>query len=178
MARQRVLPAVLGTVSPVRRSPWVAILFTAAIAFGLIVCVTALATADAIEVLAGTTSLLLLAVFATINIAVLVLRRDVRNSRNHFSHFRTPTPLPVIGCLASLYLVTPLSGRPGQQYLLAGILIAGGVLLSLLNRRFGSREATIGDAWRPSATAGAGPDCPPSPHAVPARIVGGLEPDC
>jgi basic amino acid/polyamine antiporter, APA family len=161
MARQRVLPAVLGTVSPVRRSPWVAILFTAAIAVGLIVCVTALATADAIEVLAGTTSLLLLAVFATINIAVLVLRRDARNSRNHFSHFRTPTPLPVIGCVASLYLVTPLSGRPGQQYLLAGILIAGGVLLSLLNRRLGSREATIGDAWRPSATTGGGlgPDC-------------------
>jgi amino acid transporter len=182
MARQRVLPAVLGTVSPVRRSPWVATLFTAAIAFGLIVYVTALATADAIEILAGTTSLLLLAVFATVNIAVLVLRRDVRNPRNHFSHFRTPAPLPVIGCLASLYLVTPLSGRPGQQYLLAGILIASGVLLSLLNlllsRRFGSREATIGDTSRPSATAGAGPDCPPSPHAVPARIVGGLEPDC
>jgi basic amino acid/polyamine antiporter, APA family len=133
MARQRVLPAVLGTVSPVRRSPWVAILFTAAIAFGLIVCVTALATADAIEILAGTTSLLLLVVFATVNIAVLVLRRDVRNPRNRLSHFRTPTPLPVIGCLASLYLVTPLSGRSGQQYLLAGVLIAGGVLLSLLN---------------------------------------------
>jgi amino acid transporter len=174
MARQRVLPAVLGTVSPVRRSPWVATLFTVATAFGLIVCVTVLATADAIEVLAGTTSLLLLAVFATINIAVLVLRRDVRNSPNHFSHFRTPTPLPVIGCLASLYLVTPLSGRPGQQYQLAGILIAGGVLLSLLNRRFGSRDGTIGDAWRPGATTGAGPD---SPHAVAARIAGGPAPN-
>lgn len=138
MSQQRVLPAVLGAVSPVRRSPWVAILFTTTIAFGLILYVTAVANTDAIEILGGTTSLLLLAVFATVNVAVLVLRRDVRESQRHF---RTPTPLPVIGCLASLYLVTPLSGRPGQQYLLAGILIAIGVVLSkltlLLRRRPG-----------------------------------------
>ncbi|MDT5327616.1 MAG: hypothetical protein QOF25_4768, partial [Mycobacterium sp.] len=31
--------------------------------------------------------------------------------------------LPVIGFLASLYLVTPLSGRPAQQYVLALILV-------------------------------------------------------
>jgi APA family basic amino acid/polyamine antiporter len=130
MARQRVLPPVLGTVSRGRRSPWVAILFTTAMAFGLIVYVTASDNADAIEVLGGTTSLLLLAVFATVNIAVLVLRRDVQESRHHFE---TPTLLPVIGCLASLYLVTPLSGRPGEQYQLAGILIASGVVLSLLS---------------------------------------------
>ena len=37
--------------------------------------------------------------------------------------------LPVVGCLASLYLVTPLSGRPGQQYLLALILIGIGIVL-------------------------------------------------
>jgi basic amino acid/polyamine antiporter, APA family len=87
----------------------VVILFTTAMAVGLIVYVTALANADAIEILGGTTSLLLLAVFATVNIAVLVLRRDVRESGHHFT---TPTLLPVIGCLASLYLVTLLSGRP------------------------------------------------------------------
>jgi basic amino acid/polyamine antiporter, APA family len=170
MARQRVLPAVLGTVSSARRSPWVAILLTTAIAFGLILYVTALANVDAIEVLGGTTSLLLLAVFAMVNIAVLVLRRDVRKSRRHF---RTPTPLPVVGCLASLYLVTPLSGRPGQQYLLAGVLIASGVVLSLLtilfNRRLGSPAATIADASRPSATTGLGLGCPPSPHAATQR---------
>jgi basic amino acid/polyamine antiporter, APA family len=173
MARQRVLPPLLGVVSPSRRSPWVAILFTTAIAFGLILYVTALANADAIEVLGGTTSLLLLAVFATVNIAVLVLRRDVRKSRDHFSHFRTPTPLPVVGCLASLYLVTPLSGRPGQEYLLAGVLVASGVLLSLLNlllnRRVGTRAAGIADASRPSDKTGPGPDHPPASHAAAQR---------
>lgn len=144
MARQRVLPSLLGAVSPTRRSPWAAILLTTVIASGLILYVTVFANADAIEVLSGTTSLLLLAVFAMVNVAVLVLRRDVRRPRRHF---RTPTPLPVIGCLASLYLVTPLSGRPGQQYLLAGTLVAVGVLASLValpvNRRPGNREEAV-----------------------------------
>ena len=119
MARQHVLPPVLGAVHPKRFTPWVAIVFTTLIAFGLIFYVTAFANSSAISLLGGTTSLLLLAVFAMVNVAVLVLRRDVQEAGGHF---KTPTALPVIGCLASLYLVTPLSGRPGQQYLLALIL--------------------------------------------------------
>ena len=78
MARQHVLPPVLGRVHPRTRSPWVAILFTTSIAFGLIIYVTAFANDKAISVLGGTTSLLLLAVFAVVNVAVLVLRRDVQ----------------------------------------------------------------------------------------------------
>jgi basic amino acid/polyamine antiporter, APA family len=78
MARQRVLPPVLGAVHPKRHTPWVAILFTTLIAFGLIFYVTAFANSSAISVLGGTTSLLLLAVFALVNVAVLVLRRDVQ----------------------------------------------------------------------------------------------------
>ncbi|MGH3635015.1 APC family permease [Mycobacterium sp.] len=133
LSREHVLPPVLGTVSPARRSPWVAILFTTASAFGVILYVTAFARADAIEVLGGTTSLLLLAVFAVVNVAVLVLRRDVRAADpRHPSHFKTPTALPVVGFVASLYLVTPLSGREIQEYVLAGILVVSGVVLSLL----------------------------------------------
>ena len=111
MARQHVLPPVLGAVHPRRLTPWVAILFTTAIAFGLIFYVTAFANSSAISLLGGTTSLLLLAVFAMVNVAVLVLRRDVQAAGGHF---KTPTVLPVIGCLTSFYLVTPLSGRSGQ----------------------------------------------------------------
>jgi len=146
MARQHVLPPVLGAVHPKRLTPWVAIVFTTLIAFGLIFYVTAFANSNAISVLGGTTSLLLLAVFATVNIAVLVLRRDVREAGGHF---KTPTALPVIGCLASLYLVTPLSGRPAQQYVLALILVGIGILLFFLtmaiNRRLGIRDAGITD---------------------------------
>ena len=131
MARQHVLPPVLGTVHPIRRSPWVAIVFTTLIAFGLILYVTAFANEKAITVLGGTTSLLLLAVFGVVNIAVLVLRRDVREAGGHF---KTPTVLPVIGAITSLYLVTPLSGRPSAQYILAGALIVLGIALWALTR--------------------------------------------
>jgi amino acid transporter len=61
MARQHVLPPVLGTVHPRTHTPWVAIVFTTLIAFGLIFYVTAFANSNAITVLGGTTSLLLLA---------------------------------------------------------------------------------------------------------------------
>ncbi len=81
-----------------------------------------------------------------VNVAVLVLRRDVRAAGGNF---RTPTVLPVIGFLTSLYLVTPLSGRPAQQYLLAGILIAIGIVLFFVtmavNRQLGIRDAGISD---------------------------------
>ncbi|TRW85477.1 APC family permease [Mycolicibacterium sp. 018/SC-01/001] len=155
MARQHVLPPVLGTVHPTRRSPWVAIVFTTLIAFGLILYVSAFASSNAISVLGGTTSLLLLAVFAVVNVAVLVLRRDVRETGGHF---KTPTILPVIGFLVSLYLVTPLSGRPAQQYIVAGVLVALGVVLffvtQLINRQLGIRDAHITDPTH----LGAGPD--------------------
>jgi amino acid transporter len=146
MSRQHVLPPVLGLVHPKSRAPWVAILFTTLIAFGLIFYVTAFANSSAISVLGGTTSLLLLAVFAMVNVAVLVLRRDVRATGGHF---KTPTVLPIIGCAASLYLVLPFSGRPAQQYLLAGILVLIGIglflLTMLINKQLGIRDAGIRD---------------------------------
>ncbi|CAN5564189.1 APC family permease [soil metagenome] len=146
MAKQHVLPPVLGTVHPSRRTPWVAILFTTTIAFGLILYVTAFANDKAISVLGGTTSLLLLAVFAVVNVAVLVLRRDVQAGGRHF---KTPTWLPVVGFVTSLYLVLPLSGRPLQQYILAiGLVILGVVLFGVtvaINRAVGIKTTRMTD---------------------------------
>lgn len=146
LARQHVLPPVLGSIHPTRHSPWAAIVFTTLVAFGLIFYVSAVANSTAIAVLGGTTSLLLLAVFAMVNVAVLVLRRDVTVDGGHF---RTPTVLPVIGFLASAYLVLPFSGRPAQQYVLAGILILIGIVLfgitTLINRQLGIRSTGIID---------------------------------
>jgi basic amino acid/polyamine antiporter, APA family len=149
MAKQHVLPPVLGTVHPSRRTPWVAILFTTSIAFGLILYVTAFANEKAIAVLGGTTSLLLLAVFAVVNVAVLVLRKDVQAEG---AHFKTPTWLPVVGFVASLYLVLPLSGRPLQQYVLAGALVILGIVLFgvtiAINRALGIKTTRITDVER------------------------------
>lgn len=146
MARQHVLPPVFGTVHPRRLTPWVAILFTTLIAFGLIFYVSVFASSSAISVLGGTTSLLLLAVFAVVNVAVLRLRRDMQAGG---AHFKTPTVMPVIGFIASLYLVLPFSGRPAQQYYVALILVAIGIVLffinRLINRRLGVRDTEITD---------------------------------
>ena len=124
MARQEVLPPVLGRVHSGRRTPWVAIVFTTAIAFGLIYFVST-SDSDVVPALGGTTALLLLGVFTIVNIAVLVLRRDPIDRK----HFRTPTPLPVIGALACFFFVLPVTGRDPIQYTIAAWLLAIGVVL-------------------------------------------------
>jgi amino acid transporter len=137
LGREGVLPAMLGRVHPRRRTPVAGILFTTALAFGLITFV------GAVPDLGGTTALLLLMVFAVVNVAVLVLRRRPIDE----NHFRTPTVLPVIGALACAYLATPFAGRPVVQYKIAGVLLAIGVVLwgvtVLVNRRAGTATPTL-----------------------------------
>jgi APA family basic amino acid/polyamine antiporter len=124
MSRQGVLPPFLSTVHAVRRTPTAAILFTTCIAFGLITYVSP--DSPVVALLGGTTSLLLLTVFAVVNLSVLVLRRDEVN----VSHFRAGRVLPVLGTVTCLYLVLPWSsGRPGDQYRIAGVLLLIGVVL-------------------------------------------------
>ena len=124
MARQHVLPPFLGKVHPTRRVPYMSILFTTVIALALVCYVNTL-TEDGIAVLGGTTALLLLGVFAVVNVAVLVLRRDPVEA----DHFRAPTVLPVVGAIACIYLVTPLVDRDPLQYRVAGLMLALGVVL-------------------------------------------------
>ncbi|WP_378732425.1 APC family permease [Nocardia brasiliensis] len=124
MARQGVVPRVLGRVHAGRRTPYVAILFTTLLALGLIAIVSE------VPELGGTTALLLLAVFTIVNVTVLVLRRDPVSHE----HFRTPTALPVIGALTCGFLVTPWTDRNPQQYAIAGILLAVGVVLWGVNQ--------------------------------------------
>jgi len=150
LGRERVLPPLLGRVHQKRRTPTTAILFTTALAFGLITFV------GAVPALGGTTALLLLIVFTVVNVAVLVLRRD----RVDANHFRTPTVLPVVGALACGFLATPWAGRPGEQYRIAGILLAIGVVLwgvtVLVNRRTGGD----GPGFDPVALTGERPSGP------------------
>ena len=119
MSRERVLPPTLGKVHPTRRSPFAAIGFTTLLAFALITFV------GEVPALGGTTALLLLCVFTVVNIAVLVLRKD----RVGHEHFRTPTFLPVVGAIACAFFAGPWTGRDPIQYLIAGILIAIGIVL-------------------------------------------------
>ncbi|WP_291055290.1 APC family permease [Herbiconiux sp.] len=135
MSKQGVLPPFLSKVLPKRRTPWAAILFTTVIALGLTAYVSIDPANPIAVLLGGTTSLLLLAVFAVVNVCVLVLRRKTVDHK----HFRTPTALPIIGAVACLALVLPwTSGRPAAQYTIAGILLVLGLVLwviTFLHRR-------------------------------------------
>jgi amino acid transporter len=111
-----------------RRTPWVSIAFTSLLAIILVVV-------GDISQLGGTTALLLLLVFTIVNIAVLVLRRDPVEH----NHFRAPTWMPFAGIALSGFLVTPLAGQPLQRYVIAGVLLAVGAILWLVNYWFVGR---------------------------------------
>jgi len=120
MAEQRLLPQVLSTVLPRRRTPWVAILATTIVAM-LLTLVGDLAT------LAETVVLLLLFVFLSANISVLVLRRD----RIDHAHFRVWTFVPMLGIASCILLLT--QQRP-VVWLFAAALLMIGVILYFLAR--------------------------------------------
>jgi amino acid transporter len=128
MAKEDVLPHSLAHVHQTRRTPYVSIIFTTLIAFGLIIIVSSVISEDATSTLGGTTALLLLAVFTIVNIAVLVLRRDPVDHE----HFRSPTLIPVLGALCCAFLVGPWTDRETDQYKVAGGLLVLGVVLWFL----------------------------------------------
>ncbi|MFC4116660.1 APC family permease [Nonomuraea zeae] len=144
MSKQGVLPPFLAKVHPSRRTPHSAILFTTALAIGLITFVSLVPDSPVVALLGGTTSLLLLAVFATVNVSVLVLRKD----QTAGEHFNAGRVLPVAGTITCLYLVLPWSsGRPAGQYEIAGVLLAIGIILWVVSWLSGRRKA----AGTPSA---------------------------
>lgn len=118
MAREGILPRVFAKVLPHRRTPWVAILFTSLLAAGLLIT-------GELEQLADTTVLLLLLVFAVVNVCVLILRRDKVKTE----YFKAPTIMPVIGLIVSLALLTT---KDSESFVRAGILLVIGAVLYLV----------------------------------------------
>jgi APA family basic amino acid/polyamine antiporter len=115
MARERILPDVFARVHPQRRTPWVSILFTSLLAAGLLVT-------GELEELADTTVLLLLVVFAVVNVCVLILRKDKVKGE----YFKAPTVMPVIGLIVSLALLTT---KDGDAFVRAAVLLVIGIVL-------------------------------------------------
>jgi amino acid transporter len=134
MANERTIPPIFGTVHARRRTPWVAIICTTAVALGL-------AAWSGVRTLGGTTALLLLCVFAIVNVAVLVLRGRKVEHR----HYRAPTWCPVLGMVSCIYLALPFAGRESSQYVVAGMLLVLGIVLFAINH-FLSRGDRVGAA--------------------------------
>lgn len=126
MAQQGLLPSVLGRVLPKRRTPWVAIIATTVVAMGLTLL-------GDLALLAETVVLLLLVVFISVNVSVLVLRRD----RVAHPHFRVWTAVPVLGVASCMLLLTQQSPT---VWLFGAIALAVGAVLYVVARRFAQRS--------------------------------------
>ncbi len=119
MARERVMPSIFGRAHRTRHTPWVSIVFVALVMLGLV-------STGGVGELANTTVVLLLLVFAVVNVAVLVLKRD----RVAHDHFSAPSFIPVI---TIVFIVVLLAQQEAAIFLRAAILLGAGVLLYLVN---------------------------------------------
>ncbi|MEJ7633646.1 amino acid permease [Aeromicrobium sp.] len=150
MARQDVLPRQLGSILPSRRTPWAAILFTTVMALGLIYFVSQDPESNVVVNLASVTSLLLLCVFAVVNIACMVLRGKRHDHVKTF--FTSPGPLPYVGAFLCLFLVGPWVDRDAIVYKIAGILMLIGVGLwavtFAINKATGQGDSDFEDVDR------------------------------
>lgn len=136
MARQGLLPAVLGRIHGKRNTPHVAIAT-------LLVLVLILALSggeDAVRQLASSTALLLLFSFMVVNSALVVLKLRPREPHGQFE---VPLFVPVFGILVNLTLIGSrlLSGEGGAR----APLIAGGIVVVVTALYFILRPKNITD---------------------------------
>jgi amino acid transporter len=129
MAREDVVPSVFAKVHPTRRSPYVALLFGAAIV-GTLLLIGALiqlsgSDLDVVDRLATITVVFLLFIYALVIIACLKLR----GSDETPDTYRANTPLLVLGIIGNLVvLVYTLYDDPGALLWVGGLLALGLVL--------------------------------------------------
>ncbi|CAM3085017.1 amino acid permease [Pseudomonas floridensis] len=128
MARQGLLPSMLGNVLARRRTPGFAILATTLVAI-------ALSFTSTLTVLAETVVLLLLFVFLSVNVAVLVLKRDKVES----GHFQVHWVVPVLGILSCLLLLTQ---QGPETWWRAGVMLVVGAVLFGLTRLAGTQAVS------------------------------------
>lgn len=121
MARQGLLPALLGRLHPRTSTPHVAIAM-----LGLIVGTLAL-TGD-LRTLAQATGTLLLFSFTIVNVSLVILQRRREEPRGGFE---VPAFVPIGGALVCVALI---AHQPVQALQLAGAIVAGIVVLYLVLR--------------------------------------------
>ncbi|MEQ9406506.1 MAG: APC family permease [Fuerstiella sp.] len=122
MSQDGLLPQALGRVHRVRGTPHYAVWFVWLVA-------VVLATTGTLAYLAGTTSIILLSVFLTMNIALIRVKRQ---QPAESVQFRVPTAIPVLGavvCLA-LLMFTSIS-----ELVAASLLVLAGSVLALYRHR-------------------------------------------
>ena len=146
MARENIVPAVFAKVHPVRRSPYVALIFGAAIVGALLVIGAAIRSSqsglpedqqlDIVDRLATITVVFLLFIYALVIVACLKLRGKDETADT----YRANTPLLIVGIVGNLAVLTyTLIDDPDALFWVAGLL-AVGLVLYLVQNFFGKKK--------------------------------------
>jgi amino acid transporter len=130
MAREGLLPPVLALVDARRGTPWVAVLAAFAMA-------ALLTVSGGVRILAQTTSLLLLVVFAVIHVGLLLIKR--RESESASPDFRTPAWTPALGALLCVGLAAQY---PLDAYARLAVVLVVGLGLYGTVGRFAANDTT------------------------------------
>jgi APA family basic amino acid/polyamine antiporter len=165
MARQDVVPSVFAKIHPVRRSPYVALIFGFIVVSALLLIGAGIQTSqaglpeddrlDIVDRLATITVVFLLFIYALVIIACLKLRGKDEHERT----YRANTPLLIVGIAGNLaVLVYTLIDDPGALWWVAGLL-AVGLVLYLAEKFFGHKD-------RPAGTSPGDPAAVEAPPSV------------
>jgi APA family basic amino acid/polyamine antiporter len=120
MAEERLVPSVFGRILPNRRTPWAAIAVTTVLAIALIL-------SSDLTALAETTVLLLVIVYAFVNLSVIALRRVPV----HVKHYRAPRFMPYVALAVCILVMTQQSAAVWAR---AGVMLLIGLVLYVLTR--------------------------------------------
>jgi amino acid transporter len=140
MANEDVVPGAFAKIHATRRSPWVALVFSAIVVISLVVVGDLLNRAgfniNVVERLAAVTVVLLLAVYAGVIISCFKLRgRDETDQT-----FKANSALLVLGLVGNLALLYYVISTDPTSLLWCAALIAVGGVLFVLEHVFGGRS--------------------------------------
>ena len=140
MANEDVVPGVFATISASRRSPWVGLLFSAAVVGSLLVAGTLVlesgSALNIVERLALVTVLFLLFIYMLVIVSALKLRGQDESEDT----FRANTALLVVGLLGNAAILAWSVYDDPAALLWCAALIGVGVVLFVLEKVFGRSE--------------------------------------
>ncbi|MGH3431484.1 MAG: amino acid permease, partial [Thermocrispum sp.] len=145
MANEDVVPRIFSKIHATRRSPWVGLIFSAAVVSALLVVGTLaprVEGATLVERLALVTVLFLLFIYGLVIVACLKLRGRDESDRT----FRANTPLLFLGLLGNAAILGWSIYDDWTALLWCAGLVAVGVVLFLVEYVFGRRSQRRGEA--------------------------------
>ena len=148
MAREDIVPSVFAKIHPVRRSPYVALIFGTIVVAALLLVGAGIRSSqagagvpaddrlDIVDRLATITVVFLLFIYALVIVACL----KVRGRDEHPDVYRANTPILILGIIGNLVvLVYTVATDPESLFWVAGLL-AVGLVLYLLEKFFGKNR--------------------------------------